>query len=417
MEKVIHGARHVMGKRNGALQLNVMLYHGSEESRGEPLSLEWYRKAFPKLTKLTRLLKDVDLVDGRLVNINDGSVIVNGRAEHKMVAFKSLARVFVGSPLVQQTLWSNVVAWAGGRGCDPFVCFSKPREREALVVKSMSVVGSILNITAQQRQTVRVKICPQVTQHRIWTGTLEEILNGLKCELEVVDYQCPSKGTRIGQQIVSSCLKFLADTSISYDDDSASWMRLSTAKITDSSGLQKWEDLLEMFNDLIDCLKNDRELLLYVTKLEVMKEGLSQIKDVLVDKSIGFKEVRHQESLVQKKLSKTLGHSSQCLFTLLLYYLYGHVRDIEVDLSGGLYSISDKSLCLCMGRIVTSDEETMIWSGVKQLDRALGLFKFVWETAGMEGVLQLQGHIWCVGAESRTLTYRGNTFFVHGIHV
>ncbi|KAK9946043.1 hypothetical protein M0R45_011526 [Rubus argutus] len=417
MEKVIYGAKHLIPKRNGVLHLNAMLYHCSEESRGEPLPQEWYKREFPKLMKLTQLLKDVDLVDGRLVNITDGSIIVNGRAEHKMVAFKSLATVFVGSPLVQQTLWNNVVAWSGGRSCNPSVCFSKPNEREPMIVKSLSIVGSILNITAQQRQTVRVKICPQVTQHRIWTGTLEEVLNGLKSELDCLDNQCPTKGTKIGQQIVCSCLKFLADTSISYDDDSASWMRLSTAKITESSGLQKWEDLLEMFNDLIDCLKNDSELLLYITKLEVMKEGLSQIKDVLVDKSIGYKEVRHQESLVQKKLSKTLGHSSKCLFTLLLYYLYGHVRDIEVDLCGGISSISKNSFCLCMGKIVTSDEETMIWSGVKQLDRALGLFKFVWETAGMEGVLQLQGHIWCVGAVSRTLTYRGNTFFVHGIHV
>ncbi|KAL6212100.1 hypothetical protein ACLB2K_017321 [Fragaria x ananassa] len=300
--RVINGVKHVMDKRNGALKLNVMLYHGSEESHGETLPAEWYRKAFPKLTKLTRLLKDVDFADGRLVNITDGSVIVNARAEHKMVAFKSLARVFVGSPLVQQTLWNNVVAWSEGRGCNPFVCFSKPGERLPLVVRSMSIVGSILNITAQQRQTVRVKICPQVTQHGIWTSALEEILNGLKCELECLDYQGSSKGMRIGQQIVSSCLKFLADTSVSYDDDSASWMRLSTAKVTDSSGLQKWEDLLEMFNDLIDCLKDDRELLLYVTKVEVMKEGLSQIKDVLVE-SDTF--INQQESLVHKKLSKT----------------------------------------------------------------------------------------------------------------
>lgn len=43
--------------------------------------------------KLTQLLKDVDLVDGRLVNITDGSIIVNGRAEHKMVAFKVLSHL------------------------------------------------------------------------------------------------------------------------------------------------------------------------------------------------------------------------------------------------------------------------------------------------------------------------------------
>lgn len=91
-----------------------------------------------------------------------------------------------------------------------------------------------------------------------------------------------TRGTKIDQQIVSSYLNFLVDTSISYDDDTALWIRLSTAK-TEPSGLQKWEDLLEIFNDLIDCLKNDRELLLYITKFEVMKEGLSQIKDVLVD--------------------------------------------------------------------------------------------------------------------------------------
>jgi hypothetical protein len=82
----------------------------------------------------------------------------------------------------------------------------------------------------------------------------------------------------------------LVDTSISYDDDSTLWIRLSTAK-TESSCLQKWEDLLEIFNDLIDCLKNNRELLLYITKLEVMKEGLPQIKNVFVDKSIEYKEV------------------------------------------------------------------------------------------------------------------------------
>jgi hypothetical protein len=68
-----------------------------------------------------------------------------------------------------------------------------------------------------------------------------------------------------------------------------------------------------------------------------------------------------------------------------------------------------------MGRILTSDEEEMVWSGMKQLDRALRVFKFVWEIAGMKGVLELQGHLWCVGAMDRTLTYRGNRFFVHGI--
>lgn len=138
----------------------------------------------------------------------------------------------------------------------------------------------------------------------------------------------------------------------------------------------------------------------------------------MIDKSIGYKEARHQESLVQKKLSKTLGHSSKCLFTLLLYYLHGHARDIEVDLCGRIYSVGGEDrFCLYMGKILSTEEDKMVWSGVRQLDRALRLFKFVWETAGMRGVLQLQGHLWCVGAEGRMLTYRGNTFFVHGISV
>ncbi|CAN6540260.1 unnamed protein product [Malus baccata var. baccata] len=237
-------------------------------------------------------------------------------------------------------------------------------------------------------RTVRVKISPQVAQPHIRT-------------LDYLDYRCPGKGTKMGQQIVSSGLKFLADTStsVSCEHDFSSWRCLSPAKVIDSSGLQKWEDVLEMFNDLIDWLKNERELLVSVAKLE----------DVLTDTSTGHKEVRHQESLVQKKLTKTLGYSSKCLFALMLYYLYGHVRDIEVDVRGGVYSCgSENDFCLCMGRIVTSD---VVWSGVWQLDRALGIFKFVWEIAGVKGALQVQGHIWCVGAEARVVTYRGNSFF------
>ncbi|KAM2969824.1 hypothetical protein FF2_016873 [Malus domestica] len=258
--------------------------------------------------------------------------------ERRMLTFKSLARVFNGAPLVQKVLKNHVAAL------------------EPVIGKSLSPI-----IVAQ------------------------------------------AKGQR-GQQIVSSGLKFLADTStsVSCEHDFSSWTSLSPAKVIDSSGLQKWEDVLEMFNDLIDWLKNERELLVSVAKLEVTKEGLSQVKDVLTDKSTGHKEVRHQESLVQKKLTKTLGYSSKCLFALMLYYLYGHVRDIEVDVRGGVYSCgSENDFCLCMGRIVTSD---VVWSGVRQLDRALGIFKFVWETAGVKGALQLQGHIWCVGAEARVVT-------------
>ncbi|XP_059639057.1 uncharacterized protein LOC132281362 [Cornus florida] len=201
------------------------------------------------------------------------------------------------------------------------------------------------------------------------------------------------------QHIVSSCLKFL-DTAILYDTDSTSWMCLAPAKVGDSPASHKWEDVLEMIDDLTRCLTNEKELLLHVTKLEVMKEELFQIKDVLLDKKSDTRRLGIKESSVQKKISKTLGHSSQCLCTLLLYYLYGRVTDIEVELRGGVYgSGSEDKFCLYMGKILTSGVEKMVWSGVKQLDRAL----------------ELQGHLWCVGSEDRLLKYRGNMFFLRGI--
>ncbi len=420
LQKLVHGAKCLKTKQNGALYVNVMLYHCSEVSHQEPLPCDWYEKEFPKITKLSHLLRNVDWVDGRLVNVRDNSIVFDDQIEQKMQTFKYLARVFIGSPLIQRNIQKNVMALsaAGNANCTPFVCFSEHSEREPMIVNSLTKVSNFLNISAQQRKLVRHTICPQVTEVRIWTGALEEMLNGLKSELDLLTCQCAGKGTKMGQQIVSSCLKFLADTTISFDHDSASWMRLVPAKVVDSSASHKWEDVLEMFNDLIECLRSEKELCFLVGKLEFMKEGLSQIKDVLIDKSIGYKEARHQESLVQKKLSKTLGHSSKCLFTLLLYYLYGQVRDIEVDLCGRIYStVGENRFCLYMGKILTTEEDKMVWSGVRQLDRALQLFKFVWESAGMKGVLELQGHLWCVGAEGRMLTYKGNMFFVHGISV
>lgn len=420
IQKLVHGAKCLKTKQNGAAFMNVMLYHCSKVSHQEPLHCEWYEEEFPKIKELSHLLRNVDWLDGRIVHVRDNTIVFDGEIEHKMQTFKSLARDFIGSPSIQQKIQKNVMALslAASNNCTPFVCFSEPSEREPMIVNSLTKVCNFLNISAQQRKVVRHTICPQVTQLRIWTGTLEEILNGLKSELDLLTCQCSSKKIKMGQQIVSSCLKFLADTVISFDHDSASWMRLAPAKVVVSTASHKWEDFLEMFNDLIECLKSEKELCFLAGKVEVMKEGLSQIKDILIDKSFGYKEARHQESLVQKKLSKTLGHSSKCLFTLLLYYLHGHARDIEVDLCGRIYSIGGEDrFCLYMGKILTTEEDKMVWSGVRQLDRALRLFKFVWETAGMRGVLQLQGHLWCVGAEGRMLTYRGNTFFVHGISV
>lgn len=389
---------------DGLMHSNSKLYHSTREYQKD--FLPW-NKLFLKVTKLSHLLKDVDSVDGILINVEDDSLIISDRVQHRMHAFKSLVRVLIGSPSVQKMLKENA-------GCFKF---SKPNEREPLLVSSLTVVSNILNVTAQQRKFVRSVICPQVTQYRIWTGALQELLHGLQSEIDLLKHQSPSKGTRMGQQIVSSCLKVLSESIVPSDPDSLSWMRLAPAGKVVSSPSRQWEDVLEMFNDLINTLQDEKSSLYHVSKIEVMKEeGLSQIRSILLENSIGYKEAQHQESLVGKKLSKTLGHSSRCLFTLVLYYLYGHVRDIEVDLCGGVFrdDAANRDV-LCMGRILASSEEKTIWNGVKQLDRALGLLRFVWETAGMKGVLELQGHLWCIGSEEKKLEYRGNVYFLHGI--
>ncbi|CAI0416726.1 unnamed protein product [Linum tenue] len=409
---LLGAARTELGRFRDDVWVKLRLYHCSS---GEVLPFEWYEKAFPKIQKLTRQLRNVDLIDGRAVNTVDDSFIMNPRVLHKVATFKSLVRVFIGSPLVQQKTKENVVANGRGLRSNAVAYFSNASEREPMIVDSLTKVGNFLNVSAQQRKEVRVTICPQVTHHRIWTGALQEVLNSLKLEMDCLGYDCSSGN--MGHQIISSCLTLLADSDTSPEDEPTSWMRLAPSKPTNPNKSRTWEDVLEMVYDLIGCLRHERESLYHISKLEVMKEGLTQIKDVLVDKGIGYREARHQETLVQKKLSSTLGHSSRCLFTLLLYYLYGQVRDIEVDLCGGLYKTDDKNrFRLRMGRILTSDEEPMVLRGAKHLDRVLELFKFVWETAGMKGVLELEGHLFCVDAQDRVTTYRGNSFFVHGIN-
>ncbi|KAK2661036.1 hypothetical protein Ddye_007569 [Dipteronia dyeriana] len=167
---------------------------------------------FPKIARWSQLLKNVDLVDGRLVHVKDDSVIVDERLGQRMHNFKSLVRAFLGCPSVQQTMRKNMAASSVG---DPFVCFSERSERVAMIVNSLTTLNNFLEVSAQQRESVRLTFCPQVIEHRIWTGVLEEILNGLKLEIDLLDDQCPSKGTKMGQQIVSGCLKFVADADTS----------------------------------------------------------------------------------------------------------------------------------------------------------------------------------------------------------
>ncbi|KFK27833.1 hypothetical protein AALP_AA8G435900 [Arabis alpina] len=386
-----------------------VLYHSSVDSDVDALPYEWYEKKFPVLTKLTRVLKDVDLVDGKLEDIN-GVIIYDDGIKQKMQAFKSLARIFIGSPSIQKKIREQKRL--------KFAVFESEIEREPFVVNSLTKVSNFLNISAQQRKLVRCTVCSQVTQYRIWRGALEDLLNGLKEEVDwLVEHREMSQGTKLGQQVILSCLRFLSESSVSYEaENSTSWMRPVPARYAKANASAKWEDVLDMVNDLRRYLEHEGINVLYhLEKLVSMKEGLLQIKDVFLDNTIGFREVNHQEYLVQKKLSKTLGNPSPCLFTLLMYFLYGRVRDIEVDLCGGFYKDKSEFFCLSMGRILTSTDEKMLERGIKQLDRALGLFEFVWETAGMNETINLQGHLWCLGAEERSITYRGKTFFLHDL--
>ncbi|KAL3745369.1 hypothetical protein ACJRO7_014469 [Eucalyptus globulus] len=246
------------------------------------------------MTKLSDCLRDVDLVDRWLVNVEDGSIVTDDLVEHKVHTFESLARAFVGSPLTRQTLNRSIPASSADAKSTSHVCSCKVSEREPC------------------KGNRCVTVCLQVTQHQIWTATHEEILNGLKYESGLFEWPIPK--TR------------------HYDG----------------------------------CLKYEEELFFHLKKFEAMKEGLSQIREVAVDKCIGYKDARHQESLVQRKLTKKLGDSSPCLVSLRLYYLYGYVRDLEVDLSGGIWGHGeDSTCCLHMGRIFR-------------------LFRFVWETAAVK---------------------------------
>ena len=196
------------------------------------------------------------------------------------------------------------------------------------------------------------------------------------------------------------------------------WMQLSPNNKNNnnenkSNNMKKsWGEVAEMMGHLSACLAKDEKLSSFssVEKVEAMKEGLYQIKDLLLEKEIGYREARVQDSLVQKRLCKSLGHSSRCLFILLVYYLYGSAVDLEVDLcwvSGGA-----AGKVVDAGKILVSGEEEMVMNAVKEIDMVLGVMKLVWETAGMKGGIDLRGHVWWSGAEQRSLVYRGNQFFI-----
>lgn len=365
-------------------------YHEEAEERHEEesFSSEWYRAAYAKLIRMSQTLEQVQHIDGRVTNTKDNSVVFDADIISQIQTYNALARALIGSSKTSKT---------------------------SMTLDSLTKVCNYLNISAQQRKTIRLTICPQVTQHHIWRGALEQILINL--ESDINSFKCHSQPFEMAKQITSTCIKFLADAAEPLESENPAWMRPAPIKkVVKPVSPKKWVEVLEMFVDLSQCLSQEERLKPHVAKLEMMREGLYQIKDILVERDISFKEARRQDCLVQRKLTKSLGHSSKCLFTLLLYYLHGNVKDIEVEVCECVHE-NGAEFCLNVSKILTCCDEEMVWKGVKQLSRALGVYKFVWETAGMKGKLELQGHLWCLGLEERSLVYRGKTFFLHCIRL
>ncbi|KAF3784175.1 hypothetical protein EJ110_NYTH30967 [Nymphaea thermarum] len=395
-------------KNRAPLYLNTVYCHCVEDISENPPPLGWYQRAYNSVIKLSRKLKNIDQVDGKLINIDDDSVVRDDTVEKKMQKFKLLTKELVGSPFMQQSLKKKSATHALPTGC-----FAKLSERDSMTLNKLTKVCELLNIPIQQRKIVRYTVSTQITQSHILRNTLLEILNELNAEM--LHMGATTHTLRMGEQIVNSCLKLFMASAVSSNLESPSWMRPASNKKPDSARLT-WGEPLEMIIDLTECLKNEPRLAPYVSKLEALKEGLYQIKDVMIDRDIGYRQAREQECLVRKNLSQSLGHSSECLFTLLLYYLYGTVNNMEIDLRGGIYG-KEPQFCLCFGKVMTSSDDYMIWRGIKQLDRALGLCTFVWKVAGMKASLKVQGHIWVVDVEERVIEYRMNSYFVHRIEL
>ncbi|KAK1299099.1 hypothetical protein QJS10_CPB14g01089 [Acorus calamus] len=370
-------------------------FNRSEELGSESADSEWRGMAFAKVIKLTHTLKGVGCFDGRLINIIDKATVTEDCIVHEMRDFLSLAKALIDPSIANMS--SN--------SC-------------SLILNYLSKVCDILGVSAQQRKSVRLAVCSQVTQHHIMRATLQQVLMNLKSDMGDSKYQSGMREFQMGEQVLSSCIDFLEDSMEISDPKWSSWMRSAPVKkFEESSPPRKWSELLEMFEDLTKCLVHEERLASHVSKVHVMKEGLFQIKTLLVEKDISYKQSQRQDCIVQRRLSKCLGLPSRCLFTLLLYYLFGSVRDIHVEFCGGIQRRegSESRFVLCVGKVLTCADEEMVLSGVKELNKGLVLFRLVWDSAGMKGELELEGHLWCVGAEERSFTYRGNAYFVHEI--
>ncbi|KAL5204781.1 hypothetical protein ABZP36_009652 [Zizania latifolia] len=383
-----------------------------EEDHAPPPSRRWYPAAYARLVRLAGSQRGVERGDGSPRHTATGSIVADAHVIARMGEFDALAARFA----------------AGQR----------PPPQPPLKVTSLSSltrVCDLLGVSAQRRKSVRLTICPQVTQHHVWRGALEEVLRDLRADMSSLDRPCPA--TYMAEQIASTCTHFLSGTA----DSSPSWMRPTpfNKPAVAPPAAKTWQEVLDMFTDLAKSLEGDPRLAGHAQKVAAMKEGLYQIRDIVVERDIAFKEARRRDCLVQRKLSKSLGHSSKCLYTLLLFYLHGTVRDIEVHAGKRLSGKGGKNVNVHAAKFLTNGDESAVRSGVKQLSRALGVFRFVWEAAHADHgdandngkgalvkkgngdaakcLLKLQGHIWGLGVEEKAVTYRGDVFHVHEFSV
>jgi len=150
-----------------------------------PPPRRWYRAAYARLLRHAGSLAGVDHAGGLPRHGATGSLVACPHAAARAAHFDALAGEFVAA-----------VA-AASRG-------HPPPKMEATSLSSLTQVCDVLGVTAQRRKSVRLTVCPQVTQHHVWRGALEAVLGDLQADMASLD--TPSPATQMAEQIASACL-------------------------------------------------------------------------------------------------------------------------------------------------------------------------------------------------------------------
>lgn len=168
-----------------------------DEQEHAPPSRRWYRAAYARLLRLAGSLRGVELCDGRVRHAATGSVVADAHVATRVADFDALAGKFTATQ-------------------------HQPALR-AMSLSSLTRVCDVLGVSAQLRKSVRLTICPQVTQHHIWRGALEEVLRDLQADMGSLKRH--SLAIQMAEQIASACASFLSYTADAAMSSSPSWMR------------------------------------------------------------------------------------------------------------------------------------------------------------------------------------------------